>query len=344
MISLTTFCRLHATSMWNCVSSGAPRRRVGPPMTSSKRLLNMRMPWSKLKKRMSSRNVPSSAMEIELLDSIDVSGLAVGGEAHDLVFGAVDLEAQVPGESAVQQAQAVREADLALQLDLVVPAHAPTRRGPFANTVNRQDRRLGPAAGIKRTGRMREVVATVEDGSAVAQFILQHLVQAKLGAEPGGHALHELGQAFGEGGEVADQQPLELEHGLVVEGDGAEVLGPESRLAQRPAGRIDREVGIVLLPRESLFVGGGDRNAVDQQAGRGVVVEAGQAQDVHAGMFTQGCSRRGIHAGMSRQPDTQVRRCAGCRGRGPAVVPSGMAPVQDSARWLLTAGPRSAKV
>ena len=66
-------------------------------------------------------------------DEVGVLGLAIGREAHDLVLARIDLEAGVVGEGGVQQAEAVRPADLALCLERIaspidtdVVAHSPT--------------------------------------------------------------------------------------------------------------------------------------------------------------------------------------------------------------------------
>src|SRR4051794_8217207 len=45
--------------------------------------------------------------------------------------------------------------------------------------------------------------------------------------------------------------------------------------------RRDREGGIVLAPRQALLLHRGDRHAVDQQGGGGIVIESGEAEDLH---------------------------------------------------------------
>ena len=50
-------------------------------------------------------------------DQLREAWLAVGGEAHQLVFAAVDPEAAIIGEGGVEQAERVREAELMRQVD-----------------------------------------------------------------------------------------------------------------------------------------------------------------------------------------------------------------------------------
>ena len=71
-----------------------------------------------------------------------VSRLSVRSQPHDFVLGAVDLESQVVGECAVEEPERMREVDFFEQVDLPIPAHSVTRRGPLAHAVHGQDRRL----------------------------------------------------------------------------------------------------------------------------------------------------------------------------------------------------------
>ena len=74
--------------------------------------------------------------------SVGVLRLAVGREAHELVLAGVDLEAGEVGERRVEQAERVREADLADQLELVALADAERGRRPLADAVDGEDGRL----------------------------------------------------------------------------------------------------------------------------------------------------------------------------------------------------------
>jgi len=77
------------------------------------------------------------------------------------------------------------------------------------------------------------------------------------------------------------EDALELEEGLVVEGDVRHVGHPDARLPQACAHRVDRKGLVVALSREALLLGGGHDAPVVQQAGGRVVVIGGDTQDEH---------------------------------------------------------------
>ena len=81
------------------------------------------------------------------------------------------------------------------------------------------------------------------------------------------------------------QYALELDERLLVEADVIEIVDEQLALVQTIANRIDGEALVVLLAGEPLLGRGGDDLTVANQAGRGVVVEARDAEDVHARFF-----------------------------------------------------------
>ncbi len=72
---------------------------------------------------------PETAVGLEvdqvLVDRLPVDGPAVGGQAHQLVFAAVDLEAAVIGESRVEQPERMRELEMVRQRRIRLPAPVP---------------------------------------------------------------------------------------------------------------------------------------------------------------------------------------------------------------------------
>ncbi len=80
--------------------------------------------------------------------------------------------------------------------------------------------------------------------------------------------------------QVGLQDPLELEQGLVVKADVAEVARRRSRL---PSGRTPRRwrERVALVAGEALFLRRGHDLAVAQEAGGAVVVIGGNTEDVY---------------------------------------------------------------
>ena len=100
-------------------------------------------------------------------DQVDVPRLAVRGQAHQLVFARVDLEAAVVGEGRVEHARRVRKVELVREVDAVARAAAVAGRGPFADAVDGEDRRLFEGRGEESAGRVRFVVLGEDEPLAV---------------------------------------------------------------------------------------------------------------------------------------------------------------------------------
>ena len=225
-----------------------------------------------------------------LHDPVEVDGLPVGGEAHHLVLGAVDLEAEVVGEGAVEEPQAVREADLLEHRDVGALADAVGRRRPLADAVHGEDRRLLEGGGQEARGGVAHVVLGEEDRPLVGlELLADDRGHPELLVEPHRHRLAEGGEGAREGGDVGREHPLELEERLVVEADRVELLGLDPRLVEHVLDRAVGEVRVVALAGEALLLAGGDDHAVLQEGGGGVVVEAGDPEDVGRGGHQNWC-------------------------------------------------------
>ncbi len=214
-------------------------------------------------------------------DEVGVLRPAIGGCAHHLVFGAVDLESEVVGEGAVEKPQRVGEADLPDQLEGVAASHALGGRRPLADAVEGQDRGLLEGGGQERRRGVGLVVLGEEHLALEPEALLELLGHPQLLPEPDRHGLGERRERAREGGQVGEEDPLELDERLVVEDHIVEIAHADAPLLEAiPDGALgDRR--IVALSREALFVGGGHQPAVLHEGCRGVVVEAGDAQDVH---------------------------------------------------------------
>ncbi len=96
-----------------------------------------------------------------------------------------------------------------------------------------------------------------------------------------GRALRNEGRPAGADRDRGFEDALEFEEGLVVEGDDVEVGGGDPRPLEAEIHGVARVVGVGLDAREALLGGGGDHLAIDHQAGGGVMVVTGDAQNFH---------------------------------------------------------------
>src|SRR6185436_4891856 len=123
----------------------------------------------------------------------------------------IDLEAAVVGERRVEQAQRMRESQLALELHLVAPAEAPARRRPFADAVEGhhrgfiERRRKERAAGVRFVVLGEDAAALVLAVEALADLAWD----VELLAQPERHRPHERGKALRRVREVGLEQALE---------------------------------------------------------------------------------------------------------------------------------------
>src|SRR3977135_2246990 len=102
-----------------------------------------------------------------VVDQLDVLGLAIRCQAHDLVFTGIDLESGVISESGIDQTERIGPAHLPKKLYVRPVAQSVGRGGPFADAVNREYRRLVERRWIKCTRGVRLVMRGVEDISLV---------------------------------------------------------------------------------------------------------------------------------------------------------------------------------
>jgi hypothetical protein len=90
-----------------------------------------------------------------------------------------------------------------------------------------------------------------------------------------------ISAAAGRNGEVRLQDAMKLEQRLLVEGDRFEIAARDSRFGQAVADGIIREAPVVLDPAEAFLLRRGDDVSVADDAGRRVVIEAAQSQNLH---------------------------------------------------------------
>jgi hypothetical protein len=217
----------------------------------------------------------------DLPDLVVVLGFAVRRQPHHLILGAVDLEAEIVRERAVEQPQRVREPRLLEELDLGAPAAADSGRGPLPHTVHGDDRGLLERRHQEGAGRVGEVVLDHEHLALVAQLLLDGLRDPHLLAQPQGNRLQERRQRAGERRQVGEQNALELEQRLVVEADVVHLVDGDAGVLETVLDRVEGKILVVADARETLLLRGGDDLPVLEQAGGRVVVVARDAENVH---------------------------------------------------------------
>ena len=216
----------------------------------------------------------------ELLHLIDVAGLPERRHPHDLVLALVDLEAEKGGKGAVEQPQRMGKADFLEQVDLCPLSNPETGRGPFANAIDRKDRRFVKWRAQEGAGRVGKMVLAEEDfPPGDTKLVLDQVPDPEFVAEPGQHRFAKDAQRAGKGLHAGEQQALELEERLFEEDHVIEVGRLDSGAAQTKVDGVLGKAIVVLFARESLLFGSGDQLAVTQQSGGRVVEIAGNAKN-----------------------------------------------------------------
>ena len=150
----------------------------------------------------------------ELVHRVQVFRRAVGRKPHDLALVAVLGEAEPLADRRVEDAERVREVDLAGDVELVALARAPHGRDEVARAIDREDRRLVVGRDEEGARHVRAVMLDVvelrlEAGSVeievfgelgferadlhgVAQAVAHH-VERRAGAEGEQRRLHQIG-------------------------------------------------------------------------------------------------------------------------------------------------------
>ncbi len=218
-----------------------------------------------------------------LENPVDVLGLAVGRQAHDLVLARVDPETGVVGEGRVEQTEAVREVELLLELQSRCRRRLPSEavaHSPTPSMVRTAARSKGD--GIEGRCGVRLVMLRKEDLPLVPrQSPADQVFHPELLLQPQRHRLVERRQAPGRELEVGLEEALELQPRLVVEGDRVELGGRDAPLPEAVVDCRAGEAVIVLLAREALLLGRADDGPTVDQARGGVVIERGESQYLH---------------------------------------------------------------
>ena len=221
-------------------------------------------------------------------DQLGVFRLAVGREPHHLVLAGIDLEPEIVGERRVEQAERMREMDLAVDLDRVVLAQPRRGRRPFADAIHRQDRRCLEGRWIEGARRMRlmmlgehQLLVDVDLGHVPRQLVRQHLALEQLLARPHRKRGRKGAKAARRQGQVGLEQALELQERLVVEDDVVDVLERHPAGLEAVFDGLSGKGRVVAHAREALLLRRRNDVALLHQRCRAVMVEGGDPEDVH---------------------------------------------------------------
>src|SRR5579859_2996752 len=166
--------------------------------------------------------------------------------------------------------------------DFEVDAASGAERGacPFTNSVGGEDggiverrRKIG-ARGV------RDVVLAKENLAVEAERLANLAAYPQLRPEPGLQGADERAPRARVGRGVPGDDALELEQRFLIEDHVVELVRVDAARVQAEVRRLDGQSSVVFEAAEPLLFGRGHQVAVAQQAGAGVVVEAGQAEDI----------------------------------------------------------------
>ncbi len=188
----------------------------------------------------------------------------------------------------VQHAERMGVADLTEQRDrrrriVAAFAVADGQGRPLADAVRGQNRRSPRRRGEKRGGGMGRVVRREEDlRPRHAEMRCDDAAYPYLFAERVFDRLRKRTPRARKRSKRARQDALELQHAAFVEDHRIELRRIDRRLVQTPFDRTCRKPGVVLVPRQPLFLDGAHRDAVDDKRGGRIVIVGGNAEDLHS--------------------------------------------------------------
>ena len=143
---------------------------------------------------------------------------------------------------------------------------ADRERGPLAHAVGGQDRRATRRSRQEGGGRVRLVVPGEEDLPARhAEVRRDDSAHPHLFPERALDGVRKGPPGVRERPERAGEDPLELQHTALIKDHRVEILRLEPGVIQAPFSRPGRKRGVVLAPRQALFLYGADRHAIDDE-------------------------------------------------------------------------------
>ncbi len=179
----------------------------------------------------------------------------------------------------------MREHHLLADVDLIAASDAPRSRHPLAHAIHGQDRRFVKRRTQERAGRVRHVMLAIQNlVGRDAQLRRDLRADPQLVDHPGDHRLAKDLVRLRIGLQHAHQNAIEFAEGLLVEDRVIQVSGLDPGALQTELDGMMGEAEVMLDAAEAFLFGGGNQLTVLQQGGRGVVVVAGDSQDIHVSL------------------------------------------------------------
>ena len=99
--------------------------------------------------------------------------------------------------------------------------------------------------------------------------------------EPDGKGHRKRTETSRREGQPGFDEAVKREKRFIVISDVVDLVKSDPGGLQAIADRMNGEIPVMLDAREALFLGGRHNVAVTDQAGRGVMIESGNAEDIH---------------------------------------------------------------
>ena len=210
---------------------------------------------------------------------LEVFRLAVGRQAHHLVFVAVVRKADELRDRLVEHAERMREMHAPIDADLAAAAQAPSRAGEIAEAVHRHANGLLEWRHVEGRRQMRPVMLHEFDTAVerlAQRFAQQHRHRLAL------RAVAQSREHQRRIGPVPQREPdllRERRARITVDGQHRDLAQREARGLEAVAHRLGRQPRPVLYAPETLFFRGGHELAVDHQAGGRIAVVGVETED-----------------------------------------------------------------
>src|SRR5215472_11570879 len=142
------------------------------------------------------------------------------------------------------------------------------------------------------------MVLAKKNRSAIPQRLAQSAANPQFLTQPHLHCLDEHATRTWKSRPIACQDAFKLQQRFFVEDDIVEISRLDAASREAVARRTLRKARVVLLATEPLLLGRRNDDAVAQQARRGIVIEAGNPQDVQARTAASALRATGASAGV----------------------------------------------